>query len=152
MGNGCDEFAHGRQPGDACEISLSVSQRLLGPSALGDVHDRTDEFYFAGLRNLGLADRLHMFDRSVWQNDSVLVLKPASFAHGVVEYPLVRRTVLRVSPVHECRVGRRRWQQIVGEETPKLRGGNDLAGVDLPAPAAGTTDLLRLSERALAPP
>ena len=54
MGNGGDQFAHGRQPRDAGEFRLSVSQRLIGVSAFRDVHDRADEFEVAGLRDVGL--------------------------------------------------------------------------------------------------
>jgi hypothetical protein len=34
MGDGCDEFAHGRQPSNACEVRLGASQCLLGACAL----------------------------------------------------------------------------------------------------------------------
>ena len=85
MGDGGHQLAHRRQPRDAGEFRLRVSQRLLGVSALGDVHDRADEFEVAGLADVGLTHALQVLDRSVWQNDSILMLEPDSFARGALE-------------------------------------------------------------------
>ena len=80
------------------------------------------------------------------------MLEPASLAHGLVERLLERGPVFRVYPVQECRVGRPRRRRIETEDAEVFCRPGDLAGADVPAPAAGAADLLRLGERGLASP
>ncbi|HEX3995169.1 MAG TPA: hypothetical protein VHX39_28680, partial [Acetobacteraceae bacterium] len=82
MSDGGDQLAHCCQPCDPNKFRLYGSQRLLGAPAPGDVHDRPDEFESSGLGVFGLANTLHVLDRSVGQNDSVFMFKSASLAHG----------------------------------------------------------------------
>ena len=98
MGNGGEQFAHRRQPRGADEFRLGVSQRLLGALALGNVHDRADEFEVTALGAVGLANTLQVFDRAIGQSDSVLMLEPASVAHGLVERMLERGPVFGLNP------------------------------------------------------
>ena len=80
------------------------------------------------------------------------MLEPASVAHGLVEGMLERGPVFGVNPRHECRIGWLRCRRIEVKDAEVLGGPGNLAGADVPAPAAGAADLLRLGERGLAPP
>src|ERR1700688_1905486 len=120
MGNGGEQFAHRRQPRDADEFRLGVSQRLLGAPALGNVHDRADEFKTTGRRAVGLANALQILDRSIRQNNSILMLEPASVAHGLVERLFKRGSIFGVNSVHECRGGWPCSRRIAAEDAEML--------------------------------
>ena len=105
MGKGGGEFAHRCQPRHSGKVCLGVSQRFLGAPALGYVHDRADKFDLAGLCEVGLAHTHQVLDRTVGRSDPILMLEPASFAHGPVEGLLEQGPIFFVNPLHNRGVG-----------------------------------------------
>src|SRR5260370_20705350 len=79
------------------------------------------------------------------------MLEGASLMHGPVEGLLERGPIFGVNPLYEFRIGRR-CRRIEGKDAEMLCGPGELAGADVPAPAAGVADLLPIGERGVAPP
>ena len=71
-------------------------QRLLGAFALGDVHNRPDEFQGAGRIGVGAPGELDVLDHAVRQDDPILMLERALVAYGCVEEVHERRPIVGV--------------------------------------------------------
>ena len=152
MGNGGEQLPHRRQPRGTDKLRLGVLQRLLGALALGNVHDRADEFQITAFGAVGLANALHIFDRSIGQNDPVFMLEPAFVAHSLVEGVFERGPVFGLKPRQEGRIAWLRGRGIEVEDMEMLRRPGHRTGGDVPAPTAGAADLLCLGKRGLASP
>src|ERR1700751_6051551 len=93
-----------------------------------------------------------MLYRSIRQNDPVFNLELALFGHGSGNRLLDRGAILGMNRLDEHWVGGLRRRRIIAEETKVLRRPAHLSRFNVPVPAAGLTDLLRLDEEGFALP
>src|SRR5258707_6935025 len=80
------------------------------------------------------------------------MLEAASFAHGLLYSLFERGPIFGVNPLHEGPIRGLCWRRIEAKYAAVLRSPRDPTGADLPAPAAGVAQSLRLSQVSLAPP
>jgi len=93
-----------------------------------------------------------MLNRRIRQNDPVFQLELALFGHGSGDRLLDRRPVLGMDRRDEHCVGGLRCRRIMTEKAKVLCRPAHLSRFDVPVPAAGLADLLRLDEEGFALP
>src|ERR1700751_2926291 len=126
--------------------SLASPQFFFGPHAVGDVNSCPNKLANARFVDDRAAHRVDIFQRSIRQNQPVLLYKITSFANRPNNRLLRATSILRVDSLEKRRIGRDRLLRVETKDAKMFLRPVGFSGGHIPTPAAGMAYPLSLSQ------